>query len=247
MVGAVGRSVCPVCGHSWPTTYGPTCYKCAAPRRAAEWWQTAEARTGDCRWCGRPYTTRARQRRYCGDPCRDAARRQRVTAARDARRANPQAQREHAARVARHRANASPEARWNASRYAVAVARSRRPWIARAADGRRVRAGDAVSSFVVTPDLAEWLWETCRRLECAPAALVRCAVDYEASGRLQINRASRWQGRSTERARLTIRLSVLQAAHLESAIRRPGYGGKSRALRRMLWQLKAAVDPPVSA
>ena len=95
----------------------------------------------------------------------------------------------------------------------------------RTADG--CGAGDAVSSFVVTPDLAEWLWETCRRLECAPAALVRCAVDYEASGRLQINRASRWQGRSTERARLTIRLSVLQAAHLESAIRRPGYGGKS--------------------
>ena len=76
-----------------------------------------------------------------------ATRRRRV-----ARRANPQAQREHAARVARHRANASVEARWHAKRYAATFARRKRPWFARDAGGRRVRTGDAVTSFVVTAD-----------------------------------------------------------------------------------------------
>ena len=109
-----------------------------------------------------------------------------------------------------------------------------------------MRAGDAVTSFVVTRDLSSWLWETCRRLECSPAALVRGAITYDASGVFKVERASRWRGRSTSRERLTVRMSVQQDAHL-SAAKRPGYGGRSRALRRMVWSLRAAIDPPVGA
>ena len=102
-------------------------------------------------------------------------------------------------------------------------------------------------SFVVTADLSSWLWETCRRLECAPAAVVRAAVDLDRTGLFKIERAQRWRARSVARDRLTVRMSVRQHAHLVSAIKRPGYGGASRALRRLLWQLKAAIDPPVGA
>ena len=213
-------------------------------RERGEWWEQ-RLRAGVCRRCGGVFTTRASQRRYCADPCREAAAREHRKAAwRAARCAHPRVKR---AALARRYANLSADALWTAQRYAVAVARSRRPWIARAADGQRVPTGDQAMSFVVTPDLAEWLWKTCRRLECAPAALVRCALDYDRTGRAKVERAQRWRGRSVARPRLTVRLSVLQNAHLATAIRRPGYGGKSRALRRMLWRLKAVIDPPVSA
>ena len=217
----------------------------ADPEQQGEWWE--RLRTGVCRECGQTFTTRASQRRYCTNVCRDAARVDRYKAQRDARRADPQAQRDHAARAKLYKSHASVEARWHARRFAVAFARSRRPWIARDAGGRRVRAGDTVMSFVVTRDLGVWIWAACRRLECAPAALIRCAIDYDRTGLVAVARAQRWRGRSTERDRLTVRMSVRQAAHLASAIRRPGYGGKSRALRRLLWTLRAALDPPVSA
>ena len=130
----------------------------ADPEQQGEWWE--RLRTGVCRECGQTFTTRASQRRYCTNVCRDAARVDRYKAQRDARRADPQAQRDHAARAKLYKSHASVEARWHARRFAVAFARSRRPWIARDAGGRRVRAGDTVSSFVVTRDLAaSWIWK----------------------------------------------------------------------------------------
>ena len=208
-------------------------------REQGEWWE--RLRTGACRWCGRPFTTRARQRRYCGRACREAARRE--------RRAQAYCAVKNAEVCRRYRANNLEEVRWRDRRRNRAASRVARPWITRTPDGQRAPVGNVRMDVPLTRDLAVWLYAACRRLGCSPPSLVRAALDYDRGGRIVVGKPQAWRDRrgGPPGGSLSVLMSVRQRAHLESAIGRPGHGGASRALRRMLWRLKAVIDPPVSA
>ena len=112
-----------------------------------------------------------------------------------------------------------------------------------------MRVGGVTTSLILTCDLHAWVYATCGRLQCSPAALVRAAITYDATDAIRIGVAYRWRDRGIPaRRRLTLRMTVRQHAHLAAAAcARPGYGATSAALRRMIWRLRAAIDGPVHA
>ena len=206
--------------------------------RAGEWWQTAEPRTGACRWCGEPFTTRARQRRYCGGTYREAARRSRskTWASR-----TPEATR-------RYRAKASPAARLHDNRLRLRRRRADRPWITRDAAGRRVCVGGSRTCVRLTDDLWTWVLATCARRGCTRAQLIRAAITYDQTGRVVFITPLRLRDRGVARQDnhpITIHLSARLRLYLAGKTRRRGH--QARAVRRMVWALRAAIDPPVSA
>ena len=195
-------------------------------------------RAGFCRRCGRPFTTRASQRRYCADTCREAARRERSKAWASR---TPEATR-------RYRANASPAARLHDNRLRLRRRRADRPWITRDAAGRRVCVGGSRTSVRLTDDLWTWVLATCARRGCTRAQLIRAAIEYDRTGRVVFITPLRVRDRAVARQDnhpITIHLSARLALYLADKTRRRGH--QARAVRRMVWQLKAVIDAPVSA
>lgn len=205
-----------------------------------KWWETLP-RTGACRRCGGAFTTRASQRRYCAGACRKAALRE--------RRAQAYCAVKNAEVCRRWRANNLEAVRWRDRRRNRAASRVARPWITRTPDGQRAPVGNVRMTVPLTRDLAVWMYATCQRLECSPPSLARVAVDYDKSGRVVVGKQQAWRDRrgGPPGGSLSVLMSLRQRAHLESAIGRAGHGGASRAMRRMLWRLKAVLDPPVGA
>ena len=234
----------------WPRSSRPTlrsalsaqCAATSGQRRTAQSAIDAlSPRTGECRWCGGVFTTRNSKRRYCADRCRKAALR--------SRRAKAYCAIKNAEACRRWRADNLDASRWSDRRRNRAASRVARPWITRTPDGQRAPVGGVRMDVPLTRDLAAWMYATCRRLGCSPPSLVRAALDYSTTGRVTIGRQQVWRDRrgGPPGRSLSVLMSVLQRGYLESAVGRPGHGGASRALRRLLWQLKAVIDPPTGA
>ena len=90
-------------------------------------------------------------------------------------------------------------------------------------------------------DLFEWFHSTCKKHDCSMSELVRAAVRYSLTGDVMITSKP-----EPKRPRqLQIYIPVEDAIALRADADRHGDRSQGAILRRVLWQLRATLDPPV--
>ena len=107
--------------------------------------------------------------------------------------------------------------------------------------GSEKRQGLKVKIDLGIGELPEWFHATCQKHDCSMSELARAAVKYSLTGKVTIAPRP-----AVKRARLLqVTVNISDAIALRDDYEKNNSRSQPAYMRRLLWQLKACLDPPV--